>query len=181
MQLQGFTGAPVQNLRRQFIIIISSSMCLRVASHTAADRLYVRRLVLATQLHNEICERNKAARDLPLAQKAKELHALTLLSHKLDTMIAMLDSQEAADWHMMVDRAPGVCINVHTIATPTAAATASELAVQASELHEEIHARVLAVSHMDPRAQAQEVLEIQEMFKKFDAMAAQLNTGIGQA
>ena len=64
--------------------------------------------------------------------------------------------------------------------TPTAAATASELAVQASELHEEIHARVVAVSHMDPRAQAQEVLEIQEMFKKFDAMAAQLNTGIGQ-
>ena len=194
------------------------------ASHTAADRL-----ALATELHQEICERNKAARDLPLAQKAKELHALTLLSHKLDTMTAMLHSPEAADWHMLVDRASDVSYaNVRTgasqclppiveggfnlvplhqpketsdpgsneeraggnsaaqtygsdkkckVATPTA----SELAVQASELHEQIHTRVIAVSHMDPGEQAQEVLEIQEMIKKFDAMAAQLYEGIGQA
>eukprot|EP00918_Siedleckia_nematoides_P061995 GHVU01135217.1.p1 GENE.GHVU01135217.1~~GHVU01135217.1.p1 ORF type:complete len:291 (+),score=62.20 GHVU01135217.1:146-1018(+) len=195
-----------------------------VASHTAADRL-----ALAMQLHKDICERNKAAWDLPLAQQAKELHALTLLSDKLDTMTAMLNSQEAADWHMMVDHAPDVYyINVHTgasqwpppiveggfnlvplhqtkersgtgslneeraggnsatqtydsdkkckVATPTA----SELMVQAAQLHEEINERISAVSHMDPGAQAQEVLEIQEMFKKFDAMRAQFNTGIGQ-
>ena len=62
------------------------------------------------------------------------------------------------------------------VATPTA----SELMVQAAQLHEEFNERISAVSHMDPGAQAQEVLEIQEMFKKFDAMRAQFNTGIGQ-
>jgi len=184
-----------------------------VASHTAADRL-----ALAMQLHKDICERNKAAWDLPLAQQAKELHALTLLSDKLDTMTAMLNSQEAADWHMMVDHAPDVYyINVHTgasqwpppiveggfnlvplhqtkersgtgslneeraggnsatqtydsdkkckVATPTA----SELMVQAAQLHEEINERISAVSHMDPGAQAKEVLAIQEMVDKWAA------------
>ena len=196
-----------------------------VAPHTAADRH-----ALVMQLHKEICERTKAAWDLPLVQQAKELHALTLLSDKRDTMTAMLNSEEAVDWHMKVDRAPGAVYytNVHSQASQwlppiveggfnlvplhqakersdpgsrneeraggnsaaqtydsdkkckAATPTASQLRVEATLLHEEIRARVSAVSHMDPGAQAREMLTIQELCEKFDAMAAQLNTGIGQ-
>ena len=195
-----------------------------VASHTASDRL-----ARAMQLHKDISERHKAACDLPLVHQAKELHAVNLLSDKLDTMTAMLNSEEVADWHMIVDHAPGVYyFNVHTCATqwlppiveggfnlvplpPTtersgqgswneeraggnsaaqtydsdkkckvATPTASELMVQAAQLLQAINERISAVSHMDPGAQAKEVLSIREMVDEFDALRAQYNTGIGQ-
>ena len=61
------------------------------------------------------------------------------------------------------------------VATPTA----SELTVQAAQLHEEINERISAISHMDPGTQAKdsEVLAaIQEMCDKFDAAPCMENS-----
>ena len=60
------------------------------------------------------------------------------------------------------------------VATPTA----SELTVQAAQLHEEINERISAISHMDPGTQAKdsEVAAIQEMCDKFDAAPCMENS-----